>query len=129
MVAAILAALSAVTLSAATATLALASFADGADATATLSTDTLAPPGDLTADVCLLGSVTLSWTASPSAWADGYEVRWGTSSGGPYPSSTTSATTSAVVSGLALLTTHYFVVRAYDASWRSTPTPELAVAC
>ena len=108
---------------------ALASFVTGATATSTLSTDTLAPPSNLTAGLCLVGAVTLSWTATPSTWADGYELRWGTTSGGPYPNSTTILTTTKLVTGLSLLTTHYFVVRAYDGGWRSSFTVQRSVGC
>ncbi len=124
------ASLIAVVISVATANLALASFLDGAGATATLSTDTRLPPSDLTAGLCLLGSVTLNWTATPSAWSDGYEVRWGTTPGGPH--TTGSATTvlpTTTVTGLSLLTTYYFVVRAYDGNWRSADTAQRTVAC
>ncbi|MGQ0521233.1 MAG: fibronectin type III domain-containing protein [Actinomycetota bacterium] len=109
---------------------ALASFLDPATATSTMSTDTLAAPSNLTSGLCLLGSVTLSWTASPSTWADGYEVRWGTTSGGPYTTgSTTTALLTTTVTGLSILTTYYFVVRAYDGAWRSPDAPQLAVPC
>lgn len=117
-------------LSVATAGWALASFLDGAGATTTLSTDTLAPPTNLTGGLCLLGAVTLSWTATPSSWADGYELRWGTASGGPYTAgSSTTVLATKTVTGLSLLTTYYFVVRAYDGSWRSIETAQRAVAC
>ena len=120
----------ALTLSIATARLAAASFLTAATATGTLSTDTLAPPSNLTADLCLLGSVTLSWTASPSSWADGYEIRWGTSSSGPYTSgSATSALPTKTVTGLSLLTTYYFVVRSYDGNWRSADAGPRSVTC
>ncbi len=116
--------------SAATTTWALASFLDGASATATLSTSTLAPPTSLGAGLCLLGSVTLNWTATPSTWADGYEIRWGTTSGGPYTTgSTTSVLPTKTVTGLSLLTTYYFVVRASYGNWRSVYTTQRAVSC
>lgn len=108
---------------------ALAAFATGATATGTLSTDTLAPPSNLSSGLCVVGAVTLSWTGTTSTWADGYELRWGTTSGGPYPNSTTSLTTTKLVSGLSILTTHYFVVRAYDGGWRSAFTAQRAVGC
>lgn len=117
------------TASAAVAPAALATFRQAATAGATLSAATLAPPGGLSAGPCLLGSVTLTWTATPSTWADGYELRWGTSAGGPYPNTATSATTSTTVTGLSLLTTHRFVVRAYHGNWRSTSTAEVGVLC
>lgn len=118
------------TLSIGTARLAVASFSTAAIATSTLSTDTLAAPSNLTADLCLLGSVTLSWTASPSSWADGYEIRWGTSSSGPYTSgSATSVMTTTTITGLSLLTTYHFVVRAYDGNWRSIDAGPRSVGC
>lgn len=109
---------------------ALASFLDPATATSTMSTDTLAAPSNLTSGLCLLGSVTLSWTATPSTWADGYEIRWGTTSGGPYTTgSTTSVLPTTTVTGLSILTTYHFVVRAYDGAWRSPDTSQLTVSC
>ena len=108
---------------------ALASFLDGGTATSTFSTDTLAPPSALTSNPCLAGTVELSWTATTSSWASGYELRWGTTSGGPYPNSTTTAGTSQLVLGLSLLTNHHFVVRAYHGSWRSPYTPQRTVSC
>ncbi|MDP9387895.1 MAG: fibronectin type III domain-containing protein, partial [Actinomycetota bacterium] len=126
---ALAATVAAATVSATAVPSALAAFHQSATATATLSTDTLAPPTDLTAGVCLLGSVTLSWTATPSTWADGYEVRWGTTSGGPYPNSATALTTSHAVTGLSLLTTYHFVVRASDGNWRSSYTNQVSVLC
>lgn len=108
---------------------AVASFLDPASATATVSTDTLAAPTNLTAGLCLVGAVTLGWTAT-STWADGYEIRWGTSSGGPYSQGpVTSAVTTQTVTGLSLLTTHYFVVRAVDGAWRSPYSAERSVPC
>src|SRR5687767_79596 len=68
-----------------------ASFLDNAAASGTLAAATLQAPSGLTSGTCLLGSVTLSWTATPSTWADGYEIRWSTTNGGPY---TTGSTTS-----------------------------------
>lgn len=110
--------------------LAVASFLDGGTAAGTMSAATLEPPSGLTSGTCLLGSVTLSWTATPSTWADGYEIRWSRTSGGPYTTgSTTSTLTTAVVSGLSLLTTYYFVVRAYDGNWRSVNSNQRTVSC
>ncbi len=120
----------ALTLSIGTARVAVASFLNGATATGTLSTDTLEPPSNLTAGLCLVGSVTLTWTASPSSWADGYQIRWGTSSTGPYTAGpVTTALTTATVSGLSLLTTYHFVVRSYDGNWRSVNAGPRSVGC
>ena len=108
---------------------AVASFIGAASAAGTLSTATLEAPSALTSGTCLLGSVTLSWTATPSTWADGYEIRWGTTNGGPYPNSTTSILTTKTVSGLGLFSTNYFVVRAYDGNWRSPNSNQRTVSC
>lgn len=112
--------------------LALASFLDTATAggTWTVTTETLQPPTGLTSAGCLLGTVTLTWNASPTTWAEGYEVRWSTSNGGPYTSGplTTTLTTKAV-SGLSILTTYYFVVRAYRGAWFSTNSNQHSATC
>lgn len=105
-----------------------AAWATTAAGSATARATTLAPAVNLSASCNLLlnASVTLSWGASASAWADGYEVRWGTTSGGPYPNS------SGVVAGLSYSTpalglgTHYFVVQAAKGAWRSTPTAQVS---
>lgn len=79
-----------------------------------------------TCDVVLDAAVTVTWTASSTTWASGYEVRWGTTSGGPYPNS------SGVVSGLTYTTpalglgTYYFVVHSAKESWRSAPTAQVS---
>jgi hypothetical protein len=107
---------------------AAASWAGSAAGSATAAATTLAPPGTLTGtcDLLLDASVRLDWGASASTWADGYEVRWGTASGGPYPNS------SGVVTGLTYATpalglgTHYFVVAAAKGSWRSAPSNQVS---
>lgn len=107
-----------------------ASFLDNASASGTLAAATLQAPSALTSGTCLLGSVTLSWTATPSTWADGYEIRWSTTNGGPYTTgSTTSVLPTKVITGLSLLTTYYFVVRAYDGNWRSANSNQRTVGC
>jgi hypothetical protein len=81
----------------------------------------VAPPGTLTAtcSVLLSAAVQLDWLASASPFAS-YEVRWGTTSGGPY------TTSSGIVAGLSYTTpglgagTYYFVVRSAATSWRSS---------
>ena len=109
---------------------ALAGFVDGASAVGTMSTATLQPPSNLTSGACLVGSVTLTWTSTPSTWADGYEIRWSKTNGGPYTTgSATSVLPTAVITGLSLLTTYYFVVRAYDGNWRSVNTAQRTVSC
>ena len=112
--------------------LALASFLDTATASGawSVSTETLQPPSGLTSTGCLLGTVTLTWSASPSTWATGYEVRWSTTDGGPYdggPLTTTLLTQQ--VSGLSALTTYHFVVRAYRGAWFSANSNQHTASC
>jgi hypothetical protein len=111
---------------------ALAGFVDHESAAQAVSTDTLLPPTDpsTTHGPCTSGvstSITVSWTATPSTWADGYEVLGSLVSGGPYTvvgTVTSRATTSHTVAGLAFLTTYHYVVRATKAGWRSSATSE-----
>lgn len=103
-----------------------ASWASTASGAATARSATPAPPTGVVAscDLVLPNAVTLTWSASATGWVNGYEVRWGTTSGGPYPN------TSGVVAGLGFTTpglsagTHYFVVQAAKDDWRSIPTAE-----
>lgn len=112
---------------------ALAAFVDPATAGATLSTAVLASPSDLAAGTCLLGGVALTWTATPSAWADGYEVWWGTTDGGSYTRSATTTGTSITVTDVyrsVLGTTNYFRVRAYKgANWKSAFSNQASALC
>ncbi len=101
-----------------------AAWVSGASGAASASADTPAPATNpaATCDLLLDAAVTVSWSASATPWVTGYEVRWGTAAGGPYPNSSgvvagTSYTTPALGLG-----THYFVVYAATGAWRSTPT-------
>ena len=112
------------------ATFAWASFTDAESASHTLDTATLEPPtnlaiGPATCTAGVADSVTLTWTKSPSAWADGYEVKGSLIPGGPYLVTQHVSgrdTESTVVGGLAFQTTYHFVVTATKGSWRSQPT-------
>jgi hypothetical protein len=84
-----------------------------------------APTGASASGGCngLLGyHVSLSWTATSSTWADGYQIARSTTNGGPYtvvatvPGRTTTTYTN---TGLALLTTYYYVIRATKHTWTS----------
>lgn len=117
-----------------TSSVALAQLADSDTAAHTLATDTLQPPtnpatahGPCTNGVS--ASVTVSWTATPSTWADGYEVLGSLVTGGPYtPVGTVSGvnTTSFTVSNLAFLTTYHYVVKATKGNWRSAATGQVS---
>ena len=64
----------------------------------------------------------LSWTATTSTFADGYQVFRGTASGGPYSSIGTVSgrtTVTYVDSTAAFSTTYYYVVQAKYNQWRS----------
>lgn len=105
-----------------------AAFFDPATATTTFTTDTLAPPGALTAlGQCgpLQYEVALSWTPTPSTWADGYEVQMATSEAGPFtvvplPAGGDPLATSRVVGGLLASTRYWFRVTATHGGWRSS---------
>jgi hypothetical protein len=66
--------------------------------------------------------VRVSWTATPSAFADGYEVLRSGTDGGPYASVGTVAgrtTTTFEDTTATSVTTYYFVVQASKHQWRS----------
>ena len=93
-----------------------------------ISTNTLAPPTGLAASVSGT-NVTLTWTATPSSFASGYDVLRSTISGGPYtqiaqvtPRTTLTYVDSTVTAG----TTYYYVLRAYYQSWLSTSTAQVS---
>lgn len=97
----------------ASASVAFAGFDDTDSVSHTISTDTLQPPTNPTTahGPCVIGvsaSVTVSWTATPSSWADGYEILGSTTAGGPHSTMGTASgagTTSHTVNGLAFSTT------------------------
>lgn len=118
------------------ATAALASFDSQASESQAVLTATLQPPtnpstaaGPCTASVS--ASIVVSWTATTSTWADGYEVLSALTSGGPYTLAASvngSATTTATIGGLQFSTTYYFVVRARKLAWRSANTTQVSRA-
>jgi hypothetical protein len=79
--------------------------------------------------------VKLTWTATGSTWAGGYEIFRALTSGGPYSSLGTVAGQSTATwtdTSVSFATTYYYVVQATKNSWRSsnsnqasitTPTP------
>lgn len=65
----------------------------------------------------------LTWTASASPWADGYEVARSTASGGPHTVIATvagGASVSYTDSPPSFSTTYYYAVRATKHGWRSS---------
>jgi hypothetical protein len=115
---------------------ALATFTgDASVATASLSSATLAAPSGLTAQnqncVSLTSTqVKLTWTATTSTWATGYEIFRSTTSGGPYTSRGTTSGSSTVTwvdTSVSFLTTYFYVVEASKNSWRSVNSNQASV--
>jgi len=108
-----------------------ASFTNTPHASATISAPVLSPPSN--PNVVLAGCTGLSpnlqvtWTATPSTWADGYQVGKSLVSGGPYTWTSVAgqATTSYTSTGLTAATTYYYVVRATKAGWTSPATAQV----
>lgn len=117
-----------------TASIASAQFQDGDGASHSISTDSLQPPTDpaATNGLCVAGvgaSIVVSWAATVSSWADGYEILGSPVSGGPYATVGTVSganTTSYTATGLAFSTTYHYVVKATKANWRSSQTSEVS---
>lgn len=114
---------------------ALAAYTSSPTATGTYSTGTVSPPTSLAAAAgpCTVGvsaSIPLTWTASASAWADGYEVQRSLVSGGPYTSVATvsgAGTTTYTDGPLTFSTTYYYVVRTTKAAWRSVASNQASL--
>lgn len=92
----------------------------------TFTTATLQPPTSLSAtagcSALLRGKITLSWTATTSTFADGYDVYRSTTNGGPYTKIdhvNGRTTTGYVNTGLNLATTYYYVLQSTAQSWIS----------
>lgn len=114
----------------ATSSVAFAAFRDEGTAATTLSAGTLQPPTNpaVAHGACTSGlstSLTVSWTPTPSTWADGYEVLGSLLPTGPFTTVGTVAgasSTSHTVTGLAFGTTYHYVVKATKGNWRSPAT-------
>jgi hypothetical protein len=94
-----------------------------------ISSATLAPATGPSA-TCNNGVAKIRWTATSSAWADGYDVLRGTTNGGSYPTifhrvgRTTVSYNDASIDGNSV---YYYVVRATKNNWRSSNTSQLTV--
>lgn len=116
-------------------TAASAAFVASASAGATYSSATLSAPSGLSSSAgpCTAlasASIQLSWVATSSSWADGYEVLRSTTSGGPYSSigTVSGVGTVAYLDGsLPFSTTYHYVVRATKGLWRSALTPQVSI--
>lgn len=111
-----------------TAQVARASFNDASTASASYTADVLAPATNpsAAAGTCstLSGDRTvLSWTASTSTWATGYEIARSTTAGGPYTvvgTASGAGTTTYTDAGLAYSTTYHYAIRSMRNAWRGT---------
>jgi len=114
---------------------AFASFSSSPSAASmTISSATLAAPTNLAAsNSCILSvsvKVKLTWTATSSTWADGYQIFRSTTNGGPYSSVGSvsgQSTTSFTDSSVAFLTTYYYVVQATKLNWRSPNSSQVSI--
>ncbi len=119
-----------------TANTAVAAFTPTApSASNSISTATLAAPTGLSAarGTCVIltsTQINLSWTATASAFADGYQILRSTTDGGPYTTIASVSgrnTTTSVDTTVAFSTTYYYVVKATRNLWRSTPSNQASV--
>jgi hypothetical protein len=114
---------------------ALGSWSNAASASMTVSTATLAAATGLAAVNGNCGVlnhiyVDLSWTATSSTFADGYEIFRSTTNGGPYSSIATVAGRTTVTytdTTTAFSTTYYYVVKAKKNNWRSVNSNQATV--
>lgn len=114
---------------------------DGSSASMAYSSAVLAAPTSPSTapGVCTVLSndqIIVTWSASASTWATGYEIARSTTSGGPY--SVVGTVGAAQVSfsdgPLAFSTTYHYVVRATKHTWRSPDSAQVVrttrtVAC
>ena len=114
--------------------LAWATFTASATATATYTSATLAAPTNpaTAAGTCSTvtgDQITVTWTATASTWADGYEIRRSVVSGGPYTvvGTVSGRTTTSFTNGSLLFsTTYYYVVRSTKGAWRSADAAQVS---
>ena len=110
-----------------------AGFVASTTASNTIGTATLGPATSPSAarGACVLAvsaSIVVSWATS--SLATGYQVKYGTTNGGPYGTTVTAAggaTTSKTIPLLAFSTTYYAVVVATVGGWTSSQTSQVSV--
>lgn len=107
--------------------IAAAAFSDSATATMLVTSDVLLPAtspaaGPGTCTPLSTDRIVLTWTATLSSWADGYEIARATSAGGPFTviATVSAATTTYTDSSLSFSTTYHYAIRAKRNAWRST---------
>ncbi len=97
---------------------------------ATLESATGLAAANGTCEVLVLTRVDLSWSATGSAFADGYEIFRSPTSGGPYTSIGTvvgRTTTTYTDATVLFSTTYHYVVQATKNSWRSANSTQASV--
>lgn len=116
------------------ATVAFAAFNSAPSAPSmSVSSNTLAAPTSpaaSTVNCVILGStnVMLTWTATSSVWADGYQIFRSATNGGPYSSVgpvSGRATTTFTDSSVSFSTTYYYVIQATKNNWRSVNSTQV----
>lgn len=116
------------------ASVASATFNAATVASVTYTSGALSPPSAPTTSngpctVLSSASIRVSWAASGSTWASGYEVLRSTSSGGPYSTIATvpgAGTVTYLNGSLPFSTTFHYVVRATKGSWHSAQTAQVS---
>jgi hypothetical protein len=117
-------------LTAVAAVAATASFVSNSASSEAIATGNLSAPTGLTASCVFLSSnVSLSWTATSSAAATGYDVLRSTTNGGPYTmiGSTGSRTATTFTDTIGTLQTQYYVVQATRDDWTSPDSNQAGV--
>jgi hypothetical protein len=99
-------------------------------ASGTLATAT--SPSAANVSCVILGStkVKLTWTATSSTWADGYQIFRAVVNGGPYSSVGTvsgQSTTTFTDGSVTFSTTYYYVIQATKNSWRSVNSAQVSI--
>lgn len=93
----------------------------------TVTSASLSPASAPTA-ACSNGTATLRWTATPTLWADGYDILRGTKSGGPYThlAYVNSRTIVTYNDSTVLTGVYYYVIQAKKQNWRSASTSQVS---
>lgn len=100
-----------------------------------VATATLAAPASASAvnGLCVVAvsrAVTVSWTITDSAFADGYLVRRATAAGGPYTTIATVSLRATVThsdTAVEPSTTYYYRIQATKLAWQSADSPTASV--
>ncbi|TAM89296.1 MAG: hypothetical protein EPN43_07225 [Jatrophihabitans sp.] len=111
---------------------ATAAYVGTAAASLPVATDTLAAPGPLTVAVKCQGrtpTVTVSWTATPSTYATGYDVLLTKSGSTPTVTSVSGRTTTTATVTIGTGATYSITARADFLNWTSVQTASVPASC